>query len=123
MAGDDTQLGGLNSKLFLAVAVPLPRRLMVFHTVSTKSPLEQVDDAAMLELPRLHFEQIVRESEEPESGGTQRAERCGDLSMRPATVSAAEYIMKLANHSRIAPRSPKIRWKVGSIVSRSRASH
>src|SRR5262249_38258889 len=35
------------------------------------------------------------------------------------TVRAAEYMMKLANHRRIALFSPKMRSKVGSIVARS----
>jgi hypothetical protein len=34
---------------------------------------------------------------------------------------AAEYMMKMANHRRMALFSPKMRWKVGSIVARSRS--
>jgi hypothetical protein len=40
---------------------------MVLHTVRAKSSFEQIDDAAVLELPSLHFDQIVREREEPKT--------------------------------------------------------
>jgi hypothetical protein len=40
---------------------------MVLHAVRAESPLEEVDDAAMLELTSLHLKQIIRESEEPEA--------------------------------------------------------
>ena len=40
---------------------------MMLHTVRAKSSFEQIDDTAVLKLPSLHFEQIVREREEPKT--------------------------------------------------------
>ena len=67
VAGYKTKLGRLNAKLSRNVSVSLARRLMVLDAVRAKSSFEQIDDAAMLELPGLNFEQIVREREEPET--------------------------------------------------------
>jgi hypothetical protein len=46
----------------------------MLHTIRAKTPLEQIDNAAMLKLAGLHFEQIVREGEEPEAGAAQLSE-------------------------------------------------
>jgi len=67
VAGYKTKLGRLNAKLSRNVSVSLARRLMVLDAVRAKSSFEQIDDAAMLELPGLNFEQIVREREEPKT--------------------------------------------------------
>ena len=40
---------------------------MVLHAVRTEPPLEQIDNAAVLELTRLSLKQIVGEGEEPET--------------------------------------------------------
>jgi hypothetical protein len=45
----------------------------------------------------------------------------GERHVAARDSSAAEYRMRLASHRRIALFSPKMRWKVGSIVSRSRS--
>ena len=50
MTSDKAQLRGLDLKLSLDVGASLTRRLMVLHAVCAESPLEEVDDAAMLEL-------------------------------------------------------------------------
>ena len=63
MAGDKTELGGLNPKLPLDVGVSLARRLMVLHAVRAEAPLEKIDNAAMLKLTGLNLKQIVREGE------------------------------------------------------------
>ena len=67
VAGDKAQLRGLNSKFVLDISVSLSRRLMVLHAVRTESSFKQIDDAAMLKLASLNFEQIVREGEEPKA--------------------------------------------------------
>ena len=41
---------------------------MVLNAVRTESSFKQIDDTAMFELAGLNFEQIVRESEETETG-------------------------------------------------------
>jgi hypothetical protein len=40
---------------------------MLLHAVRAESPLEEVNDAAMLELTSPHLKQIIRGSEEPEA--------------------------------------------------------
>src|SRR5271156_2788329 len=50
MACDKTELRGFHSKLFLDVSVSLARWLMMLHAVGAETPLEQIDNAAMLEL-------------------------------------------------------------------------
>ena len=82
MAGDKTELGGLNPKLPLDVGVSLARRLMVLHAVRAEAALEKIDDTAVLELTGLHLEQIVREREQPETCIAQFAERCRHLGVR-----------------------------------------
>ena len=67
VAGDQTELRGLNPKLSFDVGVSLARRLMVLHTVCTEAALEKIDDAAVFELTGLNLEQIVREREQPET--------------------------------------------------------
>src|SRR5262249_45375050 len=67
MAGDQAELRRFDTKLFLDLGVGLTRRLVVLHAVSAEAPLEQIDDAAMLKLARLHLEQIVGEGEESKS--------------------------------------------------------
>src|SRR5258705_10888758 len=52
---------------------------MVFHAVRAESPLEEADNAAMLELTSLHLKQIVGESEEPEACIAQLAQRRRNL--------------------------------------------
>src|SRR4029450_1677476 len=79
VAGDKTEPGGLTAKLFLDIGVSLARRLVVLHAVRAESPFKQIDDAAMLELARLQFEQIVREGEEPKPCIAQLAERRRNL--------------------------------------------
>ena len=56
VAGDKTELGRPNSKLFLDISVSLARRLMVLHAVGAESSFKQIGDATMLKLARLHFE-------------------------------------------------------------------
>jgi hypothetical protein len=56
VAGDKTELGRPNSKLFPDISVSLARRLMVLHAVRAESSFKQIDDATMLKLARLHFE-------------------------------------------------------------------
>jgi len=56
MAGDKTELGRSNSKLFLDISVSLARRFMVLHAVRAESSFKQIDDATVLKLARLHFE-------------------------------------------------------------------
>jgi len=65
VAGDKAEPGGLNSKLFLDIGVRLAGRLVVLGAVRAESSFKQIDDATMLKLARLHFEQIIREGEEP----------------------------------------------------------
>src|SRR5262245_43477229 len=74
VAGDKAEPRGFDAKLFFDVSVRLARRLMVPYAVGAESPLEQVDDAAVLELTSLHLEQIVCEGEQPEACGAQFAQ-------------------------------------------------
>ena len=67
VAGYKTELGRFNAELFLNISISLARWLVVLHTVCAKSSFEQIDDAAVLELPGLNFEQIVREREKPKT--------------------------------------------------------
>jgi hypothetical protein len=39
----------------------------MFHAVCAESSLKEIDNAAMFKLASLNLEQIVRESEEPET--------------------------------------------------------
>jgi len=73
MARDKAELRGLNSKLPPDIGVSLARGLMVFHAVRAEAPLEQIDNAAMFKLTGLNLGQIVRESEQPETGIAQLA--------------------------------------------------
>ena len=79
VAGDETELRGPNSKLFLDISVSLRRRLVVFHAVGAEAPFKQIDNAAVLELAGLHFKQIVGETEEPETRIAQLAQRRRNL--------------------------------------------
>jgi hypothetical protein len=63
MAGDETELGGPNPKLFFDKGVSLARLLMVLHAVCAKSSFEEIDNAAMLKLTSLNPKQIIREGE------------------------------------------------------------
>ena len=73
VAGYKTELGRLGSKLFRNISISLARWLMVLHTIRAKSSFEQIDDATVVELPSLHFEQIIREREEPKTCAAQLA--------------------------------------------------
>jgi hypothetical protein len=53
---------------------------MVLHAIGAEPPLEQIDNAAVLELARLHLDEIVREREETEARISQLAQRGGNLS-------------------------------------------
>ena len=68
MARDKTELPRLNPKRPLDVGVGMARRLMMLHAVRTEALFEKIDNAAMLELTRLDFEQVVREGEKSETG-------------------------------------------------------
>ena len=63
MTGDQTELGGFNAEFPLDVGVSLRRWLVALHAVRAEAPLEEIDNAAMLELTGLNLEQIVREGE------------------------------------------------------------
>ena len=67
VAGDKTELRGLNRELSRNVGISLTRRLVMLHAVRTESSLKEIDNAAMFKLASLNLEQIVRESEEPET--------------------------------------------------------
>ena len=67
MAGDKTELRGLNRKLSLNVGISLARRLVMLHAVRIESSLKEIDNAAMFKLAGLNFKQVVGESEEPKT--------------------------------------------------------
>src|SRR6516165_10481060 len=67
VAGYKTELGRFNAELFLNISISLARWFVVLDTVRAEPSFEQIDDAAVLELPSLNFEQIVREREEPKT--------------------------------------------------------
>jgi hypothetical protein len=67
VAGYKTELGRFNAELFLNISISLARWLVVLHAVRAESSFEQIDDAAVLELPGLNFEQIVRERKKAEN--------------------------------------------------------
>ncbi len=66
VAGNETELGG-HAQFALDIGVGLRRRLMMPHAVRAETPFKQIDDAAVLELARLNFEQIVGEGEQPKT--------------------------------------------------------
>ena len=41
---------------------------MVFHAVGAEAPLEEIDDAAMRQLARLHLQQVVGQREQAKAG-------------------------------------------------------
>jgi hypothetical protein len=63
VTGDQTELGGFNAKLPRDVGVSLGRRLVALDAVRAEAPLEEIDNAAMLQLTGLNLKQIVREGE------------------------------------------------------------
>jgi hypothetical protein len=91
MASDKTKLGGLSPQLFLDLSVSLARRLMVLHAVRAESPLEEIDNAAVLKLPGLNLQQIVRKREQPEPGLAQLAQchRNNDVGSKSQEISRA----------------------------------
>ena len=75
VAGDKIELGGLSPKLPLDIGVSLTRWLMMLHAVRAEASLEEIDNAAMIELTCLNFEQVVREAKQPKTGIAQLAQR------------------------------------------------
>jgi hypothetical protein len=73
VAGDKTEPGRPNRKLPLDVGIGFARRFVMLHTIRTEAPLKEIDNAAMFKLAGLNLEQIVGESEEPETCITQLA--------------------------------------------------
>ena len=67
VAGDQAHVGGFGAELFLDITVSLARRLVVFDAVGAEAALEQIDDAAMRQLARLHFQEIVGQREQAEA--------------------------------------------------------
>ena len=71
VAGDKTQLRGLNAEFLFYMGVNLGCRLVALHAVHAKEPFEKIDDAAMFQLASLYLNQVIRESEQPEACSTQ----------------------------------------------------
>src|SRR5262249_34989943 len=82
VACDEAKLRGIGPQLLLDVRVRQWRGLVMLPPVGAESPPEHVRDPAVLELARLHLEQIVRERKETETSVAQLAQRRGNLGMR-----------------------------------------
>ena len=82
---------GLTPRLFFGVGVSLARWLVMLHAVGAETPFKQIDNAAMGELARLHFKQIVREAKEPETGTAKLAQCSWNLGVGRICPSAPSY--------------------------------